>query len=1090
MSTITPKLKLTQPDYRDPRWDLPINTDLGILDDAHGTVVGVYESIITSPSLVDCFIYDTSKDSDGGAWRDRCQTLSWYNEELNTADRGKTRKFPAVALIVAEADKVTIYDMTDPSLPMWMVFNQGTNTYIRSETISSVFMLNGNLFVGGSTIGSSWTSFIDDRNIASILASVTGRRITLPISGRNNTDGIYRVQDVEILLVNSNVNDVAMTILPTALVDPATGLPVPTIAVATDGGVSVIDGPAGAGTVVHITYGGRGNNNVAFSDEYRLIANLTLYQQTFIMDIPLANVLTNPPTGADIYSNTTVPALFTSSNRALSAGVYGSLYGLVFLKENPLLPSAGMVNYLTDSYLSGWMQGDIKMAALADTVEGDIVNLWTDPPDNMDAEWADNLDGSYTADGSQGGAITLWNNASLGVGTEKSVFVTVSGFAGGSLTVYLGSTNTLTITSDGTHQLTGVVSGDGIGYVQGNATFIGTVSNIIQQSPVNDRSVNNNPLQVVGTITKTAVNTGADLVAYSGFGTVAQGLSYIEQPYNADLDFSTGDFYVMSWFKAVATLDTLLERNDSGIVGPSIRIDLDASGYVRVVIGGDIVTGTVDYATNSLHMLVVKRVSGVGYIFIDGVQVATGPAADSIINATAVTRIGLRLNDANSWGGILSLFRMGAGAPSDEQIEMIYNQEKKLFEADASFLLPDNDVQDVDFDDIEKTLVVATALGVNKYRDLIRIGEVEFEAPDGPTTLPILNANAVSANNGAVAVTTSVEGGIALPALNIREEFTALEGKIPDLSGGVTEIQLTPTTDPEQVEGKVFYDADKHALSVYSDVDMTLNFGQEEVIRVINNSGAVIPNASPVQVTGASSGLPEVALAQANSFTSMRVPGITTHEIPIGQEGFITHAGSLGGDFSSWGIGSLLFLSESIAGGYTDSPPSKATRLGQVTSANTFLVNIGVGVEIPAVIAFMNEAVDPIGDITATPQDVINYQDGGANGLTSDWLAGYISLPVDGIYRVTFNLSINFTAVSQDPRELNLQLYNSTLASEVFTIKNVISKEAITFAATISAPFTATAGDYKFRIATGAGEIIEDVIYNFTSYDIQSVHIR
>ena len=41
-------------------------------------------------------------------------------------------------------------------------------------------------------------------------------------------------------LVNSVVNDVAMTVLPNAPIDDATGLPIPTIAVATDGGVSVI----------------------------------------------------------------------------------------------------------------------------------------------------------------------------------------------------------------------------------------------------------------------------------------------------------------------------------------------------------------------------------------------------------------------------------------------------------------------------------------------------------------------------------------------------------------------------------------------------------------------------------------------------------------------------------------------------------------------------------------------------------------------------------------------------------------------------------------------------------------------------------
>ena len=41
-------------------------------------------------------------------------------------------------------------------------------------------------------------------------------------------------------LIANEVNDVAMTVLPNAPIDDVTGLPVPTIAVATNGGVSVI----------------------------------------------------------------------------------------------------------------------------------------------------------------------------------------------------------------------------------------------------------------------------------------------------------------------------------------------------------------------------------------------------------------------------------------------------------------------------------------------------------------------------------------------------------------------------------------------------------------------------------------------------------------------------------------------------------------------------------------------------------------------------------------------------------------------------------------------------------------------------------
>jgi len=47
-----------------------------------------------------------------------------------------------------------------------------------------------------------------------------------------------------------------MTVIDIAPVDQDTGLPVPTIAVFTDGGVSVIDGVAGVGTVVDQVYTG------------------------------------------------------------------------------------------------------------------------------------------------------------------------------------------------------------------------------------------------------------------------------------------------------------------------------------------------------------------------------------------------------------------------------------------------------------------------------------------------------------------------------------------------------------------------------------------------------------------------------------------------------------------------------------------------------------------------------------------------------------------------------------------------------------------------------------------------------------------
>ena len=123
----------------------------------NGLDLGAYNKEI-SDTAVDVFVYDTSKDSDGGAWRKRTQNTSWYNETLNTATRGSRKEFPAVAVIVAEAQQVTIYDGDDPDLPMWMVFNQaGSNLVIganllgrqQSRDITAICMLNAELVVSG-----------------------------------------------------------------------------------------------------------------------------------------------------------------------------------------------------------------------------------------------------------------------------------------------------------------------------------------------------------------------------------------------------------------------------------------------------------------------------------------------------------------------------------------------------------------------------------------------------------------------------------------------------------------------------------------------------------------------------------------------------------------------------------------------------------------------------------------------------------------------------------------------------------------------------------------------------------------------------
>ena len=142
---------------------VPSNADLGtaaFMDKkefllSKGSEMSAINAVI-SKTAVDVFIYDTTNDSDGGAWRKRVQHTSWYNERLNTTTRGSRKEFPAVAVIVLESTKVTIYDGDDPSMSMWMV-QTGFGT-----TLQSIGMLNAELVIGDN-IRMALANFISEK---------------------------------------------------------------------------------------------------------------------------------------------------------------------------------------------------------------------------------------------------------------------------------------------------------------------------------------------------------------------------------------------------------------------------------------------------------------------------------------------------------------------------------------------------------------------------------------------------------------------------------------------------------------------------------------------------------------------------------------------------------------------------------------------------------------------------------------------------------------------------------------------------------------------------------------------------------------
>lgn len=296
-------------------------------------------------TATDVFVYDTSRDSDGGAWRDRCQHTSWYNEPLNTATRGAGRAFPAVAVIVAEAEKITIYDGDDPSLPMWRVEDYA------GLSIRAVATFNGKIVVSASA--------------GLIVSDYAGDDL-----GSTNFD--YTTSTAP-AIVNNSCYDAAITVLPGAPVSPGTGLAIPTIAVATGGDsthlASIVQS---SGAVYDIgADGGFSATWVTFRDDGALVL-LRSDGTVFIWNDPGA-IAADGTAPSATYSASSTPALFGTATGTAAGRAFGAPSGLALLQADPGAPANGMVARVTSSYATGWMPGDVKGAWLADTDTSSLV---------------------------------------------------------------------------------------------------------------------------------------------------------------------------------------------------------------------------------------------------------------------------------------------------------------------------------------------------------------------------------------------------------------------------------------------------------------------------------------------------------------------------------------------------------------------------------------------------------------------------------------------------------------------------------------------------------------------------------------------
>lgn len=149
-------------------------------------------------------------------------------------------------------------------------------------------------------------------------------------------------------------------------------------------------------------------------------------------------------------------------------------------------------------------------------------------------------------------------------------------------------------------------------------------------------------------------------------------------------------------------------------------------------------------------------------------------------------------------------------------------------------------------------------------------------------------------------------------------------------AGPVTSIAFDTTpTVPAHAEGQLYWDESDKTLAIdMGHPGVTLQVGQEQFVRVFNNTGAPITDGSVVYISGASGNRPTVNLADASVEAMQYVLGVVTHTLDAtgdGRYGYCTVHGIVRTfNTSTFTAGVPIWLSETAGEMTQTRPPAPA----------------------------------------------------------------------------------------------------------------------------------------------------------------------
>ena len=444
-------------------------------------------------------------------------------------------------------------------------------------------------------------------------------------------------------------------------------------------------------------------------------------------------------------------------------------------KPAPMMVSIG------STHNTGWMKGNVRLATCSstDTTDATATNLITN--------------GTFDSN------TTGWtaSNATLSVSSGKMRILTSSqGYAYTSVTTvpYQPYVLTFDIPTDGNASAWIQVGSSGHGnsgtdlinanpvaessyayraagfnfvatttttYVTFKVSTSGTdkdiyIDNVVLQVGEKDHSVWQNNLAIKGTVPKSPVATGAELMAYGPFS--SSNLLYVPDNtssysnYNDFSDIGTKDFSVTGWFYPTDSTPSgdndffaLTDGGPTTAIFMQVRTNGSLRFYTRDSNDQTLCDSHAILKSNHWYHFVAIRTQHGCHLYING-EYNTDSVSGFIprdVGGADSLFIGGRFQTNQNFCTTtkVALIRLCMGTPSEHEIKRMYNDEKQLFVENAKCTLygTSDMVRGIDYDEGTGLLHVGTPSGRSDFSGLTRINN---------TTTPVTTA--IAAANGLI----------------------------------------------------------------------------------------------------------------------------------------------------------------------------------------------------------------------------------------------------------------------------------------------------------------------------------------------------